>query len=60
MSVWYCHFSASVFGQMKAHLFFVFEAVCIIETTLLAENLICEVVASKTELLAEMPFSLTL
>ncbi len=43
---------------MKAHLFFVFEAVCTIKTTLLVENLLFEFVASKAELLAEMTFSL--
>ncbi len=43
---------------MKAHLFFVFEAVCTIETTLFAENLLGEFVVSKAELLAEMTFSL--
>ncbi len=43
---------------MKAHFFFVFEAVCTIKTTLLVENSLFEFVASKAELLAEMTFSL--
>ncbi len=43
---------------MKAHSFFVFEAACLIEPVFLAENLFCEFVASKAELLAEMTFSL--
>ncbi len=41
---------------MKAHLFFVFEAVCTIETRLLAEKSLCEFVVSRAELLAEMTF----
>ena len=43
---------------MKAHLFFVFEAVCTIKTTLFVENSLFEFVVSKAELLAEMTFSL--
>ncbi|WP_411064281.1 hypothetical protein [Vibrio rotiferianus] len=43
---------------MKFHLFFVFEAVFLIETVFLAENLLCEFVGAKAELLAEMTFSL--
>ncbi len=43
---------------MKAHLFFVFETVCMIEAVLFADNLLCEVVVSKADLLAEMTFSL--
>ncbi len=43
---------------MKAHLFFVLEAVCTIEMTFLAENSFCEFVGAKADLLAEMTFSL--
>ncbi len=43
---------------MKAHLFFVFETVCTIEMTLLAENLLGEFAGSKADLCAEMAFSL--
>ncbi len=45
---------------MKAHLFFVFEAVFLIETTFLAANLLGEIVFSKAELLVEITFSLAL
>ena len=43
---------------MKAHLFFVFEALCLIEKVFFAENLLGEFVASKAEVIAEMTFSL--
>ncbi len=43
---------------MKAHLFFVFETVCMIETVLFAENMLGGFVVLKADLLAEMPFSL--
>ncbi|HAS8241647.1 hypothetical protein FC653_21480 [Vibrio vulnificus] len=46
------------FWANEAHLFFVFEVVCTIETTSLAENLLGEFVVSKAEFLAEMTFSL--
>ena len=43
---------------MKAHIFFVFEALCLIEKVFFAENLLGEFVVSKAEFLAEMTFSL--
>ena len=43
---------------MKAHIFFVFEALCLIEKVFFAENLLGEFVALKAELRAEMTFSL--
>ncbi|MFH4559130.1 hypothetical protein [Vibrio diabolicus] len=39
-------------------MFFVFEAVCTIEATLLAENMLGEFVVLKADLHAEMQFSL--
>ncbi|EDL70770.1 hypothetical protein A1Q_3792 [Vibrio campbellii HY01] len=37
------------FWAMKAHLFFVFEAVCLIGTVLFAESSFCELVVSKAD-----------